>query len=86
MCTLGLSTSSVPALSGSDVLNVMQVNLQLFPSLRWQYFGTEGGNMYRFPTTVGQTCDKTVFDPRLRFCGSFIVALSNNCLMKSVFL
>jgi len=68
MCSLGLSTSSLVPLP-TDVLNVMQVNLQLFPSLRWQYFGTEDGNMYRYPTTVGQTCDNTVFDPRLRFNG-----------------
>ena len=66
MCSLGLSTNSLAPLS-KRILYDMQVNLQLNPSLRWQYFGTEDGNMYRFPATVGQTCDQTVNDPRLRF-------------------
>ena len=71
MCSLGLSTNSLASLS-SSVLNGMQVNLQRNPSLRWQYFGTEDGNMYRYPATVGQTCDQTIKDPRLRFNSVFI--------------
>jgi hypothetical protein len=64
MCTAGLSASSQMSLSAT-ILNQLAQNLQNNPSLRWQYFGTEDGNVFYYPAAP-QLCKSSSWDPRLR--------------------
>ena len=43
----------------------MKGNLQLIPSLKWQYYGNEYGTLYVYPGFEG--CDLDTYDPRLRY-------------------
>lgn len=45
------------------VYNVMKKNLNDFPDIKWQYFGSEKGEMVIYPSN--KNCDKN-YDPRFR--------------------
>ena len=58
-------TPAVPTGISDITLNAMKENLQLIPSLKWQYFGDERGTNYIYPGLSG--CDHHAFDPRFRY-------------------
>ncbi|KAI0210270.1 VWFA and cache domain-containing protein 1 [Lamellibrachia satsuma] len=65
LCAVGdaLNGSSVTYVNHDDVIRVMKENLETAPSLKWQYFSTEEGVLFDYPTF--SYCPVT-YDPRFR--------------------
>ena len=60
----GLKKTSVKYVNRDEVIETMKQNMDTAPSLKWQYFASEQGVLFNYPT-VGY-CDET-YDPRFRF-------------------
>ena len=60
----GLKQTSVKYINRDDVLNTMKDNMANSASLKWQYFASEQGVFFSYPTL--KYCSDT-YDPRFRF-------------------
>jgi len=56
-------STSITYVNRDDVMSVMRENLKTAPSLKWQYFSTEEGVLFNYPTF--SFCPKN-YDPRFR--------------------
>ena len=60
----GLKESSVTYINRDIVLETLKDNMATAPSLKWQYFASEQGVLFSYPTL--KYCSET-YDPRFRF-------------------
>lgn len=63
VCTSGEQLASATKFVTNTVCDKMKANLLAHPTIRWQYFGSEGGVMPVYPSF--RQCDVN-YDPRFR--------------------
>ena len=63
----GLEKTSVTYIKRDEVLETMKQNMLIAPSLKWQYYSTEDGVLFSYPTL--NYCNER-YDPRFRFVRS----------------
>jgi len=60
----GLENSPVTYIKRDEVLGTMKEYMLIAPSLKWQYYSTEDGVLFSYPTL---NYDNDRYDPRFRF-------------------
>ena len=63
VCTSGEKTDQATKFVSNDVKERMKKNLKDYPSIKWQFFGSEEGVMTTYPSF--RHCD-SAYDPRFR--------------------
>ena len=64
LCVFGQGLNNNPAkFPQASLLEQMEDNLQMYPSIKWQYLGTEEGVIANYPAF--NLCDPK-YDPRFR--------------------
>ena len=66
----GLKQPPVRYIDRDKVLGKMKQIMNKVPSLKWQYFASEQGVLFNYPTLA--FCDKGYYDPRFRYVRSYI--------------
>ena len=64
----GLEKASVTYIKRDEVLGTMKQNMLIAPSLKWQYYATEDGVLFSYPTL--NYCNDR-YDPRFRLAFSY---------------
>lgn len=93
LCHIGKDPETPAEATGvSDTtIKTMKQNLELIPSLKWQYFGNEHGTLYVYPGFPG--CGLGTYDPRFRpwygltatYPKDMVIMLDKSLWMKNQF-
>ena len=72
----GLEKTSVTYIKRDEVLETMKQNMLIAPSLKWQYYSTEDGVLFSYPTL--NYCNDR-YDPRFRFAFTYFLYKQPKC-------